>query len=98
LRVAANRIKLNGLTHFISDDGDEAAPAAILLHGFPDTSSVWRKVTPLLAAGGFRVIAPDGRFRAGTGIQFATSTRPSRRFRVPGDYPSASTGIAQISI
>ncbi len=61
MRAVAHRINGNGLTHFVRDSGDEAAPAAILLHGFPDTSAVWSKVAPLLVAGGFRVIAPDMR-------------------------------------
>jgi len=54
-----HRIEANGLTHFIRDSGDEAAPAVILLHGFPDSSSVWNLLTPLLVEKGFRVIAPD---------------------------------------
>lgn len=55
----AHRIVANGLTHFVRDTGDVAAPAAILLHGFPDSSAVWSQVTPLLIGGGYRVIAPD---------------------------------------
>jgi pimeloyl-ACP methyl ester carboxylesterase len=31
----------------------------LLLHGFPDTHLVWRKQVPVLAAAGFRVLAPD---------------------------------------
>lgn len=54
-----HRINANGLTHYVRDSGDENAPAAILLHGFPDSSAVWDKVTPALTAAGFRVIAPD---------------------------------------
>jgi len=61
LRAVAHRIDANGLRHFIRDSGDEDAPAAILLHGFPDSSAVWNDVTPLLVASGFRVIAPDMR-------------------------------------
>ena len=61
MRADSHHISANGLTHFVRDCGDEAAPAAILLHGFPDSSSVWNKVTPLLVAGGYRVIAPDMR-------------------------------------
>ncbi len=56
-----HRIKANGLTHHVRDKGEETAPAAILLHGFPDSSAVWSKVTPLLAQAGFRIIAPDMR-------------------------------------
>ena len=54
-----HRIKANGLTHYVRDSGDETAPAAILLHGFPDSSAVWERTTPLLTAAGFRVLAPD---------------------------------------
>ncbi|MGE0410203.1 MAG: alpha/beta fold hydrolase [Amphiplicatus sp.] len=52
-------IEANALKHFLRDDGPKDAPAAILLHGFPDTADLWRGVTPDLVAGGFRVIAPD---------------------------------------
>lgn len=58
-----HRIAANGLTHYVrdsgADNGDEHAPAAVLLHGFPDSSAVWDKVSPRLTAAGFRVIAPD---------------------------------------
>lgn len=59
--MTEHRIKANGLTHFVRDDGPQEVPAAILLHGFPDSSSVWSAVTPLLVRQGFRVIAPDMR-------------------------------------
>ena len=55
----SHRLSANGLTHFIRDSGEAHAPVAILLHGFPDSSAVWDRVTPLLTAGGYRVIAPD---------------------------------------
>lgn len=59
MRSIEHRIPANGLTHFVRDSGAADAPAAILLHGFPDSSAVWRKATPALTAAGFRVIAPD---------------------------------------
>tara|TARA_R110002110_G_scaffold415719_1_gene654220 strand:- start:58405 stop:59253 length:849 start_codon:yes stop_codon:yes gene_type:complete len=31
----------------------------LLLHGFPDSHAVWRKMTPLLVQAGYKVIAPD---------------------------------------
>lgn len=34
-------------------------PAVVLLHGWPYTWAEWRNLMPLLAAGGFTVIAPD---------------------------------------
>ena len=36
-------------------------PVALLLHGFPEISFSWRKILPLLAKEGFRVIAIDQR-------------------------------------
>lgn len=44
--------------------GNEAAaprPVVLLLHGFPELAWSWRKVMPLLADAGWRVIAPDQR-------------------------------------
>lgn len=38
--------------------GAEGAPIALCLHGFPDTAHGWRKVAPLLADAGWRVVAP----------------------------------------
>ena len=61
MRETTHRIEANGLIHFIRDSGEETAPAAILLHGFPDSSALWAPLTPLLTAAGFRVIAPDMR-------------------------------------
>jgi pimeloyl-ACP methyl ester carboxylesterase len=43
----------------------EAGPAdgepVVLLHGFPQTAHSWRRVTPALAAAGYRTLAPDQR-------------------------------------
>jgi pimeloyl-ACP methyl ester carboxylesterase len=38
--------------------GAPDAPIALCLHGFPDTAYGWRKFAPLLAAAGWRVVAP----------------------------------------
>ncbi|MDU0314186.1 alpha/beta fold hydrolase [Phycicoccus sp. M110.8] len=55
----------NGLTFDVSDDGpdDGAAdpPVALLLHGWPQDRHAWSRVTPLLTAGGLRVVAFDQR-------------------------------------
>ncbi|MFN2544932.1 MAG: alpha/beta fold hydrolase [Actinomycetota bacterium] len=40
----------------------------MLLHGFPDTSWVWRNEIPALTAAGFRVIAPDLRGRGASDV------------------------------
>ena len=41
----------------MDNDGD----AVILLHGFPETSRMWYDLIPVLASGGFKVVAPDQR-------------------------------------
>ena len=38
--------------------GPPDGPIALCLHGFPDTAYGWRKVAPLLAQAGWRVVAP----------------------------------------
>jgi pimeloyl-ACP methyl ester carboxylesterase len=47
----------DGLSLAVHVEG-EGAPV-VLLHGFPDSSHVWRKQVPALVEAGFRVIAPD---------------------------------------
>src|SRR5439155_20638906 len=51
------RIEANGLTFAVLDEG-EGQPV-LLLHGFPDSSRLWRNQVPALVAAGYRVIAPD---------------------------------------
>ena len=51
------RIQANGLTFAVVDEG-EGRPV-LLLHGFPDSSRLWRNQVPALVAAGYRVIAPD---------------------------------------
>lgn len=38
--------------------GPEDGPVALCLHGFPDTANGWRKVAPVLAEAGWKVVAP----------------------------------------
>jgi pimeloyl-ACP methyl ester carboxylesterase len=64
LRVAGDGVNLAVL-----EQGD--GPAVLLLHGFPDSSHVWRYQVPALAGAGLRVLAPDLR-------GFGESDRPER--------------------
>ena len=41
------------------DSGVEGAPAVLLLHGYPESSYMWREVLPALAQAGRRGLAPD---------------------------------------
>ena len=45
----------------VIDDGPLDGPPVVLLHGFPQLSTSWAKVTPLLGEAGFRTYAPDQR-------------------------------------
>ena len=49
-----------GVTLQVATAGDPAAPALILLHGFPESHRTWRHQIPVLARDHF-VIAPDQR-------------------------------------
>lgn len=57
--------------HFV-DEGPRDAPIALMLHGEPTWSFLYRKMIPLVAAAGYRAIAPDM-------IGFGRSDKPTRR-------------------
>ena len=42
---------------FVRVEGE--GPTLIMLHGWPDTGSMWRELNPLLVAAGYRVVTPD---------------------------------------
>jgi pimeloyl-ACP methyl ester carboxylesterase len=67
------RIAGDGVTLSVRDEG-EGMPV-LLLHGFPDSSALWRKQVPALVDAGFRTVAPDLR-------GFGESDRPEK----PEDY------------
>ncbi len=51
-------IRINDLDIFYREAGPQAAPAILLLHGFPTSSNMFRNLIPRLA-GSFRLVAPD---------------------------------------
>ncbi len=63
-RVGQREIRVNGLRHHVLDAGE--GPPVVLLHGFPDTSELWRRQIDALVGAGFRAIAPDLRGRGQT--------------------------------
>jgi pimeloyl-ACP methyl ester carboxylesterase len=67
------RITANGLSFQVVDEG--SGDVVALLHGFPDSSALWRHQIPMLVDAGYRVIAPDLR-------GFGDSDRPGD----PGAY------------
>jgi pimeloyl-ACP methyl ester carboxylesterase len=52
-------LDVNGLRMHAIDEG--SGPLVVLLHGFPELSTTWRKQIPALVAAGYRVVAPDQR-------------------------------------
>ena len=55
--MAASRIRIGQIELNVLDEGSGAP--VLLLHGFPDSSRLWRHQTPALVEAGYRVIAPD---------------------------------------
>ncbi len=55
--MGARTIVANGLNHHVLDVGE--GPPVLLLHGFPDSSEIWRHQVPALVAAGFRAVVPD---------------------------------------
>ncbi len=51
------RIAAADLTLAVADEGD--GRPVLLLHGFPDSSYVWRHQVPTLVGAGLRAVAPD---------------------------------------
>jgi len=51
----------DGLTFDVRDGGPPEGPAVVLLHGFPQDSTAWTSVEPLLHRNGLRTLAPDQR-------------------------------------
>ena len=68
----------DGLTFDVRDEGPLDGPAAVLLHGFPERSTSWREVAPVLHEQGIRTLAPDQR-------GYSPGARPRRRrdYRLP---------------
>lgn len=54
-------IDVNGVGLNVNIEGDEQAMPVVLLHGFPDSSRLWRHQVDALVGAGFRVIVPDQR-------------------------------------
>src|SRR5215831_4956197 len=58
-------IEANGLSFHVEDEG--SGTPVVLLHGFPDTSRLWRQQVEALVRAGYRAIAPDLRGRGRSG-------------------------------
>ena len=66
------RYRHDGLTFDVTDQGPLDGDPVVLLHGWPERATSWRKVTPLLHERGLRTYAPDQR-------GYSRGARPTRR-------------------
>ncbi|TMH33791.1 MAG: alpha/beta hydrolase [Betaproteobacteria bacterium] len=55
--MSAKRIRVTDVELHVVDEGN--GPPVLLLHGFPDSSHLWRNQIPALVNVGLRAIAPD---------------------------------------
>lgn len=62
----------DGLRFDVRDEGPLEGTPVLLLHGFPQTSTCWDRVAPLLHERGLRTLAPDQR-------GYSPGARPTRR-------------------
>jgi pimeloyl-ACP methyl ester carboxylesterase len=62
----------DGLTLDVFDEGPLDGEVVVLLHGFPERSTTWRYVAPLLHEHGYRTLAMDQR-------GYSPGARPKRR-------------------
>lgn len=61
-----------GLVFEVSDEGPPDGDPVVLLHGFPQDATTWKRVAPQLHAAGLRTLAPDQR-------GYSPGARPSSR-------------------
>lgn len=71
-------VERDGLVFDVFDDGPVAGEPVVLLHGWPERATSWRRVAPILNAAGYRTLAMDRR-------GFSPGARPKRRrdYRMP---------------
>jgi pimeloyl-ACP methyl ester carboxylesterase len=65
-------VERDGLVLDVIDEGPIGGEPVVLLHGFPERATAWRRVAPLLHEAGFRTLALDQR-------GYAPGARPRRR-------------------
>ena len=55
------KLRVRGLEFDVAVDGPEGGAPVLLLHGFPQNSTMWDQIAPVLHANGYSTIAPDQR-------------------------------------
>ncbi len=75
MSIKGRTIDIGDLSFNVLVDGE--GPDVLLVHGFPDSNSVWRHQIPVLVDAGFRVIAPDLR-----GFGESTAPRETHDYKI----------------
>jgi pimeloyl-ACP methyl ester carboxylesterase len=57
--ISSKTVTLNGMAVHYCEAGPATGAPVLLLHGWPDSSDVWRNQLHVLGEAGYRVIAPD---------------------------------------
>jgi pimeloyl-ACP methyl ester carboxylesterase len=52
------RIEINGIDYFLLEN-DQQGPMVLMIHGWPDDSSMWRHQAAALTEAGYKVVIPD---------------------------------------
>jgi pimeloyl-ACP methyl ester carboxylesterase len=64
--VEFEMVKTNGVTLRVAEAGPKDGPLILLVHGWPESWYSWRHQISVLAAAGYRVVAPDMRGYGGS--------------------------------
>jgi pimeloyl-ACP methyl ester carboxylesterase len=87
--VRQTTVHANGLRFGVIEAGDQDAPLALCLHGFPDSAWTWRHLLPVLAEREYRAAAP---FMRGYG---PSEARPDVTYRV-GDLGADACALHEL--
>lgn len=79
------KIQTNLLEIIYRDDGPRDAQVVLLLHGWPDDSSTWDAISPILSDAGLRTVAPNTRGFGQTRFLSPTTPRAGNAARLALD-------------
>ncbi len=83
MSLPGKQIEVNGVNYHVYDEG-QGDKTALLIHGMPDTSLIWKDLAPALIKDGYRVVAPDM-------IGYGKSDKPQETERYAGEHVVADT-------
>jgi pimeloyl-ACP methyl ester carboxylesterase len=76
-----------------ADHGDEAAPALVVVHGWPDAARGWTPVVDALVAAGLRVLVPDLRGAGDTRFTHSETVRDGTAVALAQDVVDLADGL-----